>query len=233
MRSFYIKTFLVVTLVFTLLVSCKKDYYQDGGVNEGVYNGTVLQYLQSRPDLFDSLVKVIKYAGMEQVFSSEQITFFAPADSCIRRTMEFVNISLPAYGKPAITRIEDIKPAIWKKYLAKYIFREARSLKDYPQLDVSNLSAFAGQMYTSFEGTPMNIGVIFNDANGVKYAGYRQLVVSHVSSATPRDYTTWFSAIVASANINPKNGYVHALRFGTHYFGFNQLEVLEDLIYNN
>lgn len=233
MRSFCIKTVLAATLVLALLAGCKKDYYQDGGLSKGDYNGTVLQYLQSRPDLFDSLVKVIKYTDMEQVFSTEQITFFAPADSSIRRIIEFANISLPLFGKPAITKIEDIRPAIWKKYLAKYIFKEVRSLKDYPQLDENNLSAFAGQMYTSYSGAPMNIGVIFHDANGVKYAGYRQLVVSRVSSATPRDYTTWFSAVVASADIHPSNGYVHAIRLGNHYFGFSQMEVLEDLIYNN
>ena len=232
MKAF--KIFFVLTAVLALISGCsKKDYYTDGGLSSGQYNGTVLQYLESRPELFTTLVQVVKYAGMEQAVNAEDITLFAPADSSIRSLLQFVNERLPMAGKNQITKIQDIKPTILRKYLNRYIFKGSKGLKDYPQLDIENLSAFAGQMYTSYDGTPMNVGVIYNDANGVKYAGYRQLTISLVNSATPRDYTTWYSATIASVNIKPTNGYVHAIRYGFHFFGFNRFEFMDDLIYNN
>ncbi|MFT3903630.1 MAG: fasciclin domain-containing protein [Niabella sp.] len=232
MKIFKISFFM--TALVLLFAGCnKKDYYKDGGLQDGKFNGTVMQFLESRPDLFKTLVSVIKYAGMEQVMSSENITFFAPADSSIRNTIESSNIILAAYGKSPITTIQDIKPELWRKYLSMYIFKGTKSLQDYPQIDIGNLSAYSGQMYTSYDGTPMNVGVIFNDANGVKYAGYRQLMLSLVNGSTPRDYTTWRSAYVATVNIKPTNGYVHVLRYGTHEFGFWAIEFGLDLVYNN
>lgn len=234
MRIKIFKSLFVFLSAIALLTGCsKKDYYKDGGLSDGNFDGTVMQYLESRPELFSTLVQVIKYAGMEQTFNSEEITFFAPADSSIRNTLQSANSRLPVNGKNLITKIEDIKPAIWKKYLSRYIFKSAKALKDFPQLDTDNLSAFGGQMYSSYNGEPMNVGVIFTDANGVKYAGYRILTISLVNSSTPRDYTTWYSAIVASSNIKPTNGYVHAIRYGSHFFGFNPFEFSFDLIYNN
>lgn len=229
-----IKIFGIVAALLVLFSACSKNnYFIDGGIQNGTYNGTVMQFLESRPDVFTQLVAVIKYAGMETALSSEQVTFFAPADSSIRKTLEISNILLPGAGKPVITKITDIKPAIWRKYLARYIFKGSKSLADFPQIDIANLSAYSGQMYASYDGEPMNIGVNFTDANGVKYAGYRYLIISQVNSSTPRDYTTWWSSRVASSNIKASNGYIHALKFDTHYFGFSFLDFVNDLIYNN
>ncbi|WP_114789260.1 fasciclin domain-containing protein [Niabella yanshanensis] len=224
-----------ITAAFLLLLSAcnKKGYYIDGGTEDGTYKGTIMQYLESRPDVFAQLVDVIKYAGMETVLSSEEVTFFAPADSSIRRTLEITNLLIPFAGKPVITKITDVKPEIWRKYLSRYVFKGSKSLSDYPQIDIGNLSAYSGQMYASYDGVPMNVGVNFTDANGVKYAGYRYLLISLVNSATPRDYTTWWSAFVASSNIKASNGYIHALQFDIHEFGFRSLDFANDLIYNN
>ena len=229
-----LKIYTVVAALFLLLTACnKKDYYIDGGTQKGTYNGTVMQFLESRPDVFSQLVEIIKYAGMENALSNEQVTFFAPADSSIRTTLQIANAFLPGNGKPVITKFTDIKPEIWRKYLSRYIFKEAKALKDFPQIDIGNLSAYSGQMYTSYDGQPMNVGVVFSDANGVKYAGYRYLRISLVNSSTPRDYTTWWSARVASSNIKTNNGYIHAIEFGFHEFGFRALDFTLDLIYNN
>ncbi|MGC4235690.1 MAG: fasciclin domain-containing protein [Niabella sp.] len=231
-----IKIFGLAAALILLVSGCKKsDYYLDGGTQNGTFNGSVMQFLESKPELFRQLAGVVRYAGLEQALSSEQVTFFAPADSSIRKTIEFANIMLPLFGKPAISEITDIKPAIWRKYLARYIFKGSKSLSDYAQLDPGNLSAYSGQMFSSYDGEPMNIGVVFTDANGVKYAGYRYLMISYVNSSTPRDYTTWRVAVVASSNIKADNGYIHALRFADFEFefGFSAIGFVEDIIYNN
>jgi hypothetical protein len=226
------RSIIIAVLTTTILSGCqKKDYFTDTGKHTANYQGTVLDYLKSKPQMWDSLVKVIRIAGMEDVFKNEQITFFAPADSCIKRSMTTLNFVLDILGKPRVTRIEQIKPEVWKNQLSRYLFKGARGMNDYPQLDPDNLSAYPGQIYSSYLGEIMNVGVIYNDAGGVKYAGYRQLRLSYIpSKSAPRDYTTWFSVTVATVNVAPTNGYVHVLNYPNHNFGFEMGQFIDDVL---
>jgi hypothetical protein len=226
------RSIIIAFLITTISFGCqKKDYFTDTGRHTPNYQGTVLDYLKSKPQMWDSLLKVIRIAGMEDVFKNEKITFFAPADSCITLSMRVLNLYLDAKGKPRVTRLDQIKPEVWKKQLCRYLFKDARSMNDYPQLDPGNLSAYPGQIYSSYLGDIMNIGVIYNDVGGVKYAGYRQLMISFIPSVSaPRDYNSWFPAIVASVNVAPTNGYVHVLNYQYHFFGFGTGQFVEDVI---
>lgn len=228
----YMNRFLIVAVILTTIaVGCqKKDYFANTGKHTPNYDGTVLDYLKSKPKSWDSLLKVIRIAGMENVFTTETITFFAPNDSCISNTIRVLNARLDERGQRRVTKLEQIKPEVWKKQLCRYLFKNARSMNDFPQLDPGNLSAYPGQIYSSYLGDIMNIGVIYNDAGGVKYAGYRQLMISFIPSVSaPRDYNSWYSAIVASVNVAPKNGYVHVLNYPNHFFGFATGQFIEDV----
>ena len=229
----YCNKIITAVLVFAVVMTmgCKKDYYEDTGLHTPDFNGTVMQYLESKPDYFDSLVKIIKLAGMEDVLKKEDITFFAPADSSIKRTINYVNNNLLQMGKPLIIRLDQIKPAVWRAQLSRYVFKQKKSMNDFRQLDIDNISAYPGQIYASYDGLLMNVGVIYDDAGGVKYAGYRHLQLSFIpSTSSPRDYQSWFSAPVASVNIAPTNGYVHVLRYNLHYFGFSPDLFFEDVM---
>ena len=218
---------LIAVVAFTM--GCKKDYYEDTGVHTPNFNGTVMQYLEAKPEYFDSVVKVIKLAGMEDVFKKEDITFFAPADSSIKRTIAFVNQVLGQLGKPLVTRLEQIKPEVWRRQLTRYVFKGKKQMNDFRQIDIDNLSAYPGQIYASYDGLLMNVGVIYEDAGGVKYAGYRHLQLSFIPSASaPRDFSSWYPAYVASVNIAPTNGFVHVLTYPYHYFGFSPVDFFED-----
>jgi hypothetical protein len=215
-----------------LLGSCAKDdYFKDSGTVNGSFQGNVLEYLKSKPQYFDSLTKVIRLAGMENIFSTEEITFFAPADSSIRNTIAELNRQLSFQGKQTVTRLEQIKPEVWRAQLGRYLFKGKKSMNNYPQLDPGNVSAYPGQIYATYDGGIMNIGVIYNDAGGVKYSGYRQLTLAYIPSASaPRDYLSWYPSTVASVNIAPTNGYVHALRYSNHFFGFDVFQFIENAI---
>jgi hypothetical protein len=227
-----LKKFLSVCLVAAMLfiVGCnKQDYFKDTGVQNAKFQGTVLEYLKSKPGNFDSLVKIIHLAGMDDIFSKEDITFFAPADSSIKRTIARLNFMLDGQGLKIVTNLDQIKPQVWRKQLSRYLFKGKKSMNDYPQIDPANLSAFPGQIYSSYDGLIMNVGVIYNDAGGVKYAGYRQLTLSYIpSESTPLDYYSWYPVIVASVNISPTNGFVHALNYPLHYFGFEPIQFYEN-----
>lgn len=212
-----------------LFAGCKKeDYFNNTGVHTPNFQGTVLDYLKSKPGYFDSLSKIITLAGMEDIFSKEDITFFAPADSSIHSTIKELNLVLRQQGRNEVTRLEQIKPEVWRAQLARYLFKEKKSMNDFPQLDPENISAYPGQIYSSYDGQIMNVGVIYNDAGGVKYAGYRQLTIAYIPSVSaPRDYRSWWPARVASVNIAPTNGYVHVLNYANHFFGFEINQFIE------
>lgn len=219
----------MILMTGLLLTACKKNYYNDTGKHNGTFNGNVWEYLKSRPDYFDSLTKVIRLAGLENALQNEEVTFFAPADSSINRTIKVVNSLLKTLGRPEIRRLEQIKPEVWRKQLSRYLFKGKKSMNDYPQLDTANISAYPGQIYASYDGLLMNIGVVYDDAGSVRYAGYRHLKLSFIPSATtPRDYASWFSADIATVNIEPTNGFVHVIMYSLHYFGFEPLQFFEE-----
>lgn len=248
----YIKP-VVLFAVFVLMVvsSCQKDdYYVDGGKSDPVFNGNVLQYLESNPK-FDTIAQIVKLAGMEETFTNEQITFFCPTDEVIRRTIGQVdnpelfglNELLFQVGKDTIKTLADVDPIIWKKFLSRYVFKGVFKLKDYPQIDFDLKPIYPGAFYYSYNNDLANIGVVYNAVNGVRYTGYRQLSISYIpDSSNPNFY---LPVAVASSDIQPSNGVVHVLalyqgedknkigevenEFGANIFGFDG-EFLQDVI---
>ncbi|WP_316819700.1 fasciclin domain-containing protein [Pedobacter gandavensis] len=218
-----LNTIKTITAVFILsccfMVGCKKDYFVDTGVHKAQYNGTILEYLKAKPIIFDSLTRVIKVAGMEDVFQKENVTFFAPPSSCIYKAVKNLNRYLRTTGKDTVSQLEQVKPQVWKEMLSLYVFKGSYLLKDVPQLDTLAINAFGGQGYTSLGGRPMNIGVFYNDASGVKYVGYRQLILSYIPDfSTPK--IGLINTPIASSDIQPTNGVIHALVYQNHSFGF-------------
>ncbi|HEU0227792.1 MAG TPA: hypothetical protein VFQ86_08645 [Arachidicoccus soli] len=227
-----INGFILICMLLLVLSSCQKQkYYYDTGLSKAAYNGTVMDYLENNPyHLFDSVVKVIKLAGMENVFQSDSITFFAPADTCIYASIANLNSQLVSRGKDTISDLAQLSPEFWKEEISLYLFSGVHRLKDYPQIDPSNMQVFPGGYYPSYNGKVMHVGVIFNTVNGVQYAGYRQLMIDYFTGSTPpTGYLTW-QTLVASSDINPSNGIVHVLQYPSHFFGFNPSDFANEAI---
>lgn len=220
----YIKSSLILLVLAGLLItSCSKDdYYVDGGKANPAFNGTVMDYLESNPT-FDTIAQIVKLAGMEEMFRNEEITFFAPTDEVVRRTIgnattglsNSLNLNMALYrlGKDTIKTLSDVDPQIWRKYLMRYVFKGKRVLKDFPQIDFDLRQLYPGSYYYTYNNDLTNIGVVYNKANGVKYTGYRQLAISFINDQSSPD--NFITAAVASSDIQPKNGVVHALAVWT------------------
>lgn len=217
---------LFLVFLIIMVTSCKKDkYFIDGGKSDPVFKGNMLQYLNSNAK-FDTIAQIIKLAGMEDVFKNEKITFFCPTDEVIRRTIgnvrtDGLNSRLFSRGKDTIKTLSDVDPAIWKKYLSRYLFKGSYTLKDYPQLDFSLKPVYPGAFYYSYNNDLANIGVVYNPVNGVKYTGYRQLTISFLPD--PSNPDRFIPAAVATSDIQPSNGVVHVLAIA---LGSNIGEVL-------
>ncbi|SEW22096.1 hypothetical protein SAMN05428988_3285 [Chitinophaga sp. YR573] len=215
--------------ILLLVASCKKDnYYKDSGAHDPHFKGSTLDYLDATPFYFDSVAAVVRLAGMEEVFKSDTLTFFAPTDISILRLIKDLNYNLYSQGYDTVKVLSDVPSAIWQNYLEMYMFHGANQLKDYPQIDYGLIAIYPGQGYLSWNGTPMNIGVIYNDDNGVKYVGYRQLTLAYIPDpARPRD--NWYMVHVASSNILTDNGVVHTLDVNHLFFGFDQNRFAADM----
>lgn len=215
-----------LSLIF--LASCKEEYYQDGGVHKAQYDGTILSFLKSRPELFDSLVKVIDLAGYSSLLDKPDanITFFAPANQSVARTILELNRRLYFTGQDTVLNLDQVSPSVWNKYLSMYIYEDKYLLKDYPQVDTNDILTYPGQGYISIKGEPVNIGVFYNDVTSknsagvvqvIKYAGYRQVLIGYFNP-------------VATSDIQPTNGIVHVLQFNRHSFGFNAYDFTTNAI---
>ena len=122
-------------------------------------------------------------------------------------------------GEDSVRDLRQIKPEVWKEFLSMYVIPGKYCLKDIPQLDTAAVSAYPGGAYYSLAGKPMNMGVVYYDASGVKYAGPRQILYSYVNDFASMDM---INAYVASCDIQPFNGVVHVIRFTNHNFGFDR-----------
>ncbi|UIR55383.1 fasciclin domain-containing protein [Sphingobacterium sp. SRCM116780] len=216
-----------------ILFSCKKEDYIDTGIHDPKFNGTTWQYLESRPELFDTLMVALKIAKLDDVIKNEEVTFFAPPDKSILKSVWKLNESLFRMGQDTITTLDQVRPEVWRKFLSKYIIKGKYLAKDFNQMDTLNLAAFPGGVYKNYEGTDMNIGVLYNDIKTssntgtqiIKYAGYRQLYLNFpYSVAVPDEEQDYFipflTAPVATSDIQPTNGVLHVLQFSKHAFGF-------------
>lgn len=234
-----IKTVIVCGVMGVFTSACSKnDYFINSGKHDREFDGSVLQYLESKPLFFDTLLDVIHLAGMDKVFREDSVTFFAPVDYSIVSSVTSLNNYLRINGRDTVNSLEQISGDTWKKMLSLYMFKGVYHQKDFPQIDTTNLLAYPGQNYESYDGRPMNIGVIYHNANGddddnggVKYAGYRQLLLSYITNfAEPQKGN--IRVLVSSSDIAPKNGVVHVLQFTNHYFGFDTTQFIISAVDN-
>ncbi len=208
----YIENTLLLTLVLYLFSACNDKYYEDGGLANPNYNGSMLNFLESHPK-FDTVARIVKLAGLENEFTQSDFTFFALTDESVKQAILSINRSLRSQGTDTITVLDEIEPLIWKKSLQGLMFKGVNTMKDYYQVDLTNKSLYPGQYYKAYNGKIVNIGVVFDNANGIQYAGARRIYFSTIV-----DYnrmTSWISTPVQTHDIKPKNGIVHVLLSGS------------------
>lgn len=246
-----IRIAMLLAMATLCLASCKQnEYYTDGGLANPYFNGSILDYLDSKPVEFDSIAQIIRLAGLTDTFNTHEFTFFAPRDEMVKRLLGQVNYdgedpllmgsgvnqALYNLGLDTISSLADVDSAIWRKYLERHMFRGRKLLADYPQIDFALLSTFGGENYYAYNNTVSNIGVVFNDAvtgSGInqtvlKYMGYRQLNITYIPNVSQPDVLGQ-TAKVASSDIQPTNGVVHVLDYTSTFFGFN-FEIANEIL---
>ncbi|NGM61610.1 hypothetical protein G5B30_06730 [Sphingobacterium sp. SGG-5] len=224
--TYYIFSFTMLIVTFS---SCQK-YYIDSGTHAPKYDGTVMEYIKMRKDIFDSLYKVIQLSGLESELNRNGVTFFAPGDASIRKSIYALNEVLHILGRDTVYTLDQIDAEVWREYLSMYIYTNTYLLKDIPQLDTNNMNVYPGQAFLSIGNQNMNMGVLYNDVVSkgdnnqqqvVKYGGYRQLYLSYIVDVSNTEAAGGMvNSPVATSDIQTNNGVIHALEYRRHTFGF-------------
>lgn len=203
-----------------IATSCSKPYFEDTGIHNDTFDGTVWEYLNSKPEHFSLMTKIIQEAGMENEFmAAGDITLFAPKNPSIEKAIFNLNRELESIGKDTIADFAQIKPEVWREFVSLYVVPGSIELKDIVQVDTTTY-AYKGQTYKSLNGRSMNIGLMYHSAGGVKYAGYRQIIYAYI-----RDFSfpeaSRINGLVATSNNRTRNGMVHVLEAYRHMFPFD------------
>lgn len=230
MKLYIIRNLFLICLSGVIISSCQKNYFEDSGVHAPLYEGTVLDYIKMRKDVFDSLYKIIELADLKAALDQDGVTFFAPGDASIRKAIFSLNQNLYYLGRDTVKTLDQVDPQVWREYLSLYIYNDTYLLKDIPQMDTLNMNIYPGQGFLSFGGANMNIGVNYNDVISevrenefqiVKYAGYRQLYLSYIRNVgNIGAFGSMVNAPVATSDLRTRNGVIHALEYRRHSFGF-------------
>ena len=111
-----IKIWQLVIAVITIPIfmgNCTNDSYLiDGGKSNPYYDGTIMEFLQSRSpkddpknDYFSDLIEIIRLANMEEVLEEENVTFFAPTNWSIRKSVALLNKMWYQMGNDSIKNL--------------------------------------------------------------------------------------------------------------------------------
>jgi uncharacterized surface protein with fasciclin (FAS1) repeats len=211
-------------LLTVAATSCKKEYFNGGSLQNGVFNMSAYEFLKTKPFYFDTLVTVIDKSGLKEAFEKEDITFFAPTDHSIKLSMDLLNSSRYLASKDSIF-IKDIPQSIWRKYLSQYLVKDKYLLKDITRYDPVQANVYPGQYMTSYDGYIMNLGVQFSDYKGTRDVGPRKVVLRNIGDiGNPLN----FGATVATSDLQTNNGVIHVIN-DAHTFGFDPFLFIIDV----
>ena len=204
---------LFYSILFLILVSsCTKDkgYYNET-VQKVTYDGTILEYLQSKPGVFDSLLKVLDRSKMNAVLgSNEKYTFFAPTNQSFQLAIENLNNTRRESDKP-LEYLSNVDLKHLDTMMSQYIIKGSYPSDSMLLKDGIKLQDF------KYKRT-MNAKLTTATSSGFEGGGPK--VIEYSDTKNSQFNRNWITATTASINIEAKNGMIHVLS-SNHVFGFN------------
>lgn len=213
--------FILLLVLGAFASSCKEEYFQDGGLADPVYPGTIYDYLQEHTDYLDTVAYVVERAGMDSLLSTAEVTFFSPTDDAIEQAMDALNLYRYRMAQDSV-HLEDISPDIWERFLSMYVLEGKHMARDFARVDDQNIDSYPGINYFMLNDYIMNIGLIYADYQNVEAVGPRTIRLTDIS-VNPDDFNSNASVTVATSDILPSNGVLHVLS-NQHIFGFRANE---------
>lgn len=199
-------------LLLILVCGCAKDkgFYNEN-IQKVTYDGTILEYLKSKPGVFDSLLRVLERTNMQTVLSgSDKYTLFAPNNQAFQFAIENLNNTRKESDKP-LEYLSNIDLKQLDTMLAQYIIKGAYPTDSMLLKDGINLQDFKYKRR-------MNAKLTTATSSGFEGGGPK--VIEYSDTKNSQFTRNWITATTASINIEAKNGMIHVLS-PSHVFGFN------------
>lgn len=217
---------LPVVILIVLGVSCKKDspFHNYESTPTVVYEGNVIQYLESQKGLYDSMAMVLKRFPdlVAKLNSNDSVTLFAIPNSAFELAVRNFNFyrqrvdSPKLYFAPNPLNMNRADSGMFhyqtlRELISRYVFD---GTWDYERVKKS----LNGIPVNSFDGYQMNIKAMQESTVGVEGEGPKVLELSDMNYSVFRLY--WKSITTSSISaVRAKNVLVHALSTD-HEFGF-------------
>jgi hypothetical protein len=194
MKKIYILLFSIITLF-----SCQKQEFIDTGKANGVFQGTMLEYMENDSYNWDTTVLVIKRAGLEELFSGNdtdnpQITFLGCTSISIMRYM------FPKGYK----KVDDIPVDECKELILRHVF-PSKIMRGDIEKGFYLPEKTGGKEYSTIGGNKIWMCRYNQNWGGIPEAGPEKLYIFSVENSTTTD--------IASTNIETDNGVVHSLHY--------------------
>jgi uncharacterized surface protein with fasciclin (FAS1) repeats len=205
---------IAISMIAILFSSgCSDEYFKDGGVPidpSGVLNVSTMQYLESQPARFDTLVMLIKLTGLEGEVNKSGNTFLAPQNYSIHN---YLKLLYPERSKwPAIAQLPEENKQEIAEILSNYIIPNK-------QIERNGLSP-AYSFATTSGNRKARFNLVREDYLGNVNLGAAYVMFALDISMSDSPVEQYQSVQVVATDLRSTNGIVHVLDSNTHIFGF-------------
>ncbi|MCC6289589.1 MAG: fasciclin domain-containing protein [Chitinophagaceae bacterium] len=203
----------LVTVVFTS--GCSKDYFADGGALDLDKTATLglstMDYLKSRPDVFDTLTTLISMTGLESAVNASGSTFLAPKDYSIFNYFKLIYPD-PEKRPKSFSEITEEEMESIKTKLKNYIIPGKQIVRS----ELATTYSYD----TTYAGVQARFNIVQDDYLGNVNMGAKYIIFS-LNRGVPGSFDLYISVLVETADLHSTNGIVHVLAADSHIFGFN------------
>lgn len=217
------QTIIALLIAFTL-VSCGTKYnFVDTGKSNPHFKGDMYEYLESNSYDWDSVRLMINRADLRDVFRYDDITFLGLTNHSIRKWLIPGGTGHDTFG---YTRIDDIpvercRAIVLSMVLEGKMLREEIERVEY---DEKKNRVGGGRKLTSRLGNRIWLWTTQSPWMGVEGMGPIVLNMSALRSDNKTEFST---SQIASSDIQPTNGVVHALPYSYNLDDIGSLSEFE------
>lgn len=199
------KNYILLLIVATacLLGSCGKETFHDTGLAHGIYNGTAWEYLQQGHGSWDSLVIMVRKAGLVDLLNGKdpdhpEITLFGLTNLSI---IQYLLRTADDAGEQAYRAVADLPDALCREILLSYVIPGKHVRMDFPYEVQGTLEG--GKVYQNLNGLDLRVYRVIGNWQGMTDIGADGIGFHFTGSG--------YIGHVASGDITTDNAIVHSL----------------------
>lgn len=205
-----------LVLVCLVLGGCTKQEVIDTGTANPHFEGSMLAYLRADDYNWELTVELIEHAGLADLFDGKdpqytEITFFGFKSYSVLRFLYDSQYKDQSQG--VFTRVADIPVALARELVLKHVVAGKHLKKDVAyrnkEFQISDPRQVGGTDYTTVHGNVLRAYLEGSAYAGVPDAGP---VILNLYSVTAMRIIP-----MATPDIQPGNGVVHALNYGYEF----------------